>query len=545
MTFHADGSISTAVVPGVDNTLGGSINVENISLTADGQDAMTLRRMNIELGSVTAKSADISQILVEDGQFTCRRMANGNLRAAGLEIAPGGSASAANPAAVTSPTAATLAGTAQPQVPFPLTLNVKQLAVKHFRAVFRDDAVAPAAEVQFNVDDLLLSGIKLDPANLDSPVGIKGRFSAPGLWGSAAVDGTCKPFAATKTVELSVRADDVRPDVLRPYLEMAGIESDLKSGRLTCQTSADVTIAANGPLVVNARLTQVKWNDGGELFALDDVRIAGLGLAPGSVHVDSVDVVGPRLAARREASGAFSAGGFRLLPRRSMAKSLAAANVPTTVSKTSSNTRPATAPAALARLPKLDIGRFTWNGVGLQLNDQFDHADTTISIEDAGVELANIHVDFDPNAPAAAPGKIRAWLKAPGLAGRVEMKGTVHQLPGGMSADLEITGEKLSARLAAPYLKAFNIEPMLTDGSLHAKAHVDLTQTDEQVHANIVAEQVRFFDGAQEAMGIDKAVISGVEYVPGLLQVDSITLEKPRAARCASRAARCGPPESA
>ena len=193
-------------------------------------------------------------------------------------------------------------------------------------------------------------------------------------------------------------------------------------------------------------------------------------------------------------------------------------------------TKPADAAAALASLPVIDIGRFSWNGVKVQLTDNSAPQDqpTSLSVDDAGVELTGLHVDFDPNGPIAPPAQLHAFFKAAGLAGNIDVKGTISQTTGGLAADLEASGESLSATLAAPYLKALNIEPTLKDASFHAGLHVDMAQTPGGIAANVSATEVHLTDSTGELLSVGKAGITKINLAPSLLEVGEITLDKPR-----------------
>ena len=191
-------------------------------------------------------------------------------------------------------------------------------------------------------------------------------------------------------------------------------------------------------------------------------------------------------------------------------------------------TSPALQPTPLASLPRLDIAKFRWSGIQLQLEDAAGPQLTSLTIDDAGIELDDLHIDLHPNAPVGNPGKIRMWMKAPGLAGNIGLEGTLVQHPGGLSADVQVKGEKLSVLLAGPYLKALNIEPTLRDGSLKASAHVDVTQTETELSATVSASDVSVADAGEEVFGVDKAEIGGVSVKAGLLSVDAISLVKPR-----------------
>ena len=58
------------------------------------------------------------------------------------------------------------------------------------------------------------------------------------------------------------------------------------------------TLPADDRIAANARLKNIKLDDGNELLSMDDIHLAGIGIRRGSVRLDSIDVSGPRVAAR-------------------------------------------------------------------------------------------------------------------------------------------------------------------------------------------------------------------------------------------------------
>ena len=339
----------------------------------------------------------------------------------------------------------------------PYVWSIGELTLRRFNAAFQDEQVTPATNLQFGINDMTVRGIVGDPSNPDAPVSLVGHFRAPGIASTLTLEGSCRPFAAKQTLDLALTAGGVRPDALRPYLDAAGIQADLNSGTFTCQLSADVSASPAQSLVVNAELSKVRWADDKELLALDGVRISNLALSGDSIHVDSVAVVGPRFGVRREASGALGAAGFRRLVRPALANAAPANGASSPAVGPPAGALLVSPPGASGeteppqKLPKIDITRFTWNGVKVQLDDQAASPPTSVSIEDAGLEITGIHVDFDPQSTAGSQGTIHAWLKAPGLAGTLKLDGMVQQGPAGMKADLTVTGDHLCADLAVPY----------------------------------------------------------------------------------------------
>jgi hypothetical protein len=580
IAMTARGTIDLNVIPTNPNALTGAINLNTLAITADEQPAATMKSVAINLDSLSANAATISKIALADGTFLAQRTAAGGFKVAGFEFTPGTAADSptikpSTDTAAASSTQTTPAASSATAASAPFICTLTQFTLANFRASFKDAAVKPAADIEFLINDLTLKNLSTDPAQVNSPIAITGDFAAPGILRDVKIAGICQALAAKKTFSLSVNAGGIHPEALGPYFAMMGVDPTLKSAQFTCQVSADLSLPSDNSYSANAQLTNIKFEDGQELLALDDLKLSGIGIAPGTIRVDSIEVKGPRAAARREKSGTIWAAGFRLVSSAaksslqnpnssttpvlryseepgSSAKSPAlrstsepasgkqgnsetaskvATAAPSPRSKTASaTTRPAVNPS-LAALPKIDIGRFVWSGVQLTLDDEAapEGVPETIGIKDAGVELTGLHIDFDPNAPAAlSPAKLHAFVKAPGLASNIDLNGTIAQRPGGLTADLEITGEKLSAILATPYLKAMNVQPTLREGAIHANAHIDVAQLDDGISATVSASDFKLSDPTGELLGANEAAINGILLTADALEVGEVTLKKPR-----------------
>lgn len=511
----------------------GTVMVKNMSVTVDGREAAGVDSMVVGIDALSVAGAALSNVTIDGVRVNASRTAEGRLRFVGLELAPSGPSTApAAPAVAASPTATTGAATTQPHAAAALTL--KQLTIRNLRAAFRDGAITPVANLAFVIDQLELAGI--DSAQPDTPVGIAGTFSSPRVVNSIDLKGTMQPFAATRTLDAKLVAQGIRPDAIRGYLDAAGIESTLADGALTCDLRAAVAVLPDGAVRADARLANVRLADAaaGELLALATVDVSGLSLdSTGShVRVEAVDVTGPRLSARREADGTIVAAGIRMgrpaparLPVPAIAPGVAMAASGTAAPPAGSSSQPA------AFSPyRFELGRLTWKDVEVQFVDQAVAPATTVRMSKAGVELANIVVDLDPRAGATAPGEVRAWIAAPGVADRLQIEGSVTPNAGAVTADLKITGQGLRGDLIAPYLKGAGIEPALRNGSLQLRTRVAVSQKGKDaIAASLAVDMLRYTDGDQELLGLDRLLIDNVAVTPRDVAVTSVQMDKPRA----------------
>ena len=95
-----------------------------------------------------------------------------------------------------------------------------------------------------------------------------------------------------------------------------GIESTLRGATLVGKANAALQVNPDGELHADAVLSELYLADGSPLVSLNDVRMAGASFNPttGLIKVDSIDVTGPRLSARREMGGGLSVVGLRTRP---------------------------------------------------------------------------------------------------------------------------------------------------------------------------------------------------------------------------------------
>jgi len=130
---------------------------------------------------------------------------------------------------------------------------------------------------------------------------------------TATLDLSVRPLAARKTVDLKVHATGIRPDVAKPYLAMMGARSELNDAVFDCTANAAIVLNDDGSTTIDARASKVLLADGQELLNLEDATISGLRLDPARnlIRVESIDVTGPILAVRHDASGAIAALGFK------------------------------------------------------------------------------------------------------------------------------------------------------------------------------------------------------------------------------------------
>ena len=468
-----------------------SARLNGVGVVADERPVAGLDKISIDAAAIGPTFADLTRVAIDGGLAVAERGPTGAIRAAGMEFGP---------------------STAPPGEPSAFVLDLSSLEVRGIDARLVDHAVKPNVNLGVHLGQLLLKNLSTDPAKSGAPVELSAALVAPGIARSIRLDGSATHAGTRQTADLSLRLEGVKPDALKPYLDAVGVDCLLNDATLSCGVKAVLS-----PDGIDASLQDVKYTDGTDLLTFDDVRVKGL-KADDRLRVESIDIAGPALSARRTAAGLIEAVGFRARATPSATEAVDAIAP-----------APSTQPMAL---PKIEIGRLTWKGVRLTYEDLSVTPTTSIQLEDAGVELSELRLDDDPKNPSNKPAKIRAWVKAPGLAGELRLDGTV--LPGNALSvvELDLAGDGLTAQPIGTYLKSAGIEPVLRDGSLKAHVKVELKPTPDgtgMALSTLSISDVLLKDASGELAGMDSLSVRGLALRGGETEVGVIDIAKPRA----------------
>src|SRR5690606_38537652 len=171
------------------------------------------------------------------------------------------------------------------------------------------------------LDHLTARDIVFDSANSDGVIALDGAATLPGVIKAITWEGTVSPFSYERRASIQVRADGIKPDRLRPYLEAMGLESQLSEGVFTMNVDAASTAGAQHS-TTTARLSNIRLTDrDATLLAMSSAAITGFSVDPldGAIHVEAIDITGPTLGLRLDADGALAALGLRTRVNREAA----------------------------------------------------------------------------------------------------------------------------------------------------------------------------------------------------------------------------------
>ncbi len=504
-------------------SLAAGLSFDNVNAIADGNRFFGLDHFSVDASSLDESNAEFSKLSISGVRFDAERDADGGIHFAGASWNPSQHPPTQTPALALPPATPKTGPT-----PKPISVSLAALEIKDVQAAFHDRYITPTADLSIVVDDL-----EAACPTVGGKTGQMGTFTArlhaPGLIKLISLEGKADLSGKQQTAKLSVQADGINPAAAHPYLDAAGLESLLHDASFGCQAHA-VILPGAGLTVSDAQLDRMVLRDEGkDLFALAGVHLADAGLDSEShrLHVGKLEISGPRLAARREPTGALTLLGFRTRPPKPSATETSVAVV-----STSLETRPAVAATDQTSpgLPGLQIGHFAWKDLGFSFDDAFSKPPVSVALKDALVEVDNLVIDPNSKGPAGVPAKLNAWLTAPGLAERLSAQGTITPKAGGASLAVDVRGTNLSGDAIAPTLKALGIEPLIHNASLQLHATADVKDSAQGLGATLDVNDLLFRDGEHELFGLDGFGVHDVLLGSKEMSVGEVSVHKPRSA---------------
>jgi len=555
VSFDLDARVAAETAIPYGDALAAHLSLEGIKAVVDGDEALALDSLLIEARALGRGFAELSNLVVEGGRGRARRLPSGVLRAAGFEFIGAGSVPPSGNArpdetepAVEANAAAAAEGdgsqsaSSTAQQSASSTAERSTLAWILDRAVLRDvtvslrdESVTPAADLALTLEELIALDAADDPCRPLRPIRFTTLFRAPGVADSIELTGEAVVFTPDRTFDAKLNVAGIEPLALEPYLAAAGVESLLHSGRFSCTMQAAVFPLDEGATGAEAVLRDIVLENAGELFGLDSIRIAGVAIGPRgeSIGVDSVAISGARCTVRREATGALNALGFRVMAAQSSSEAAPSPTATPAAAAAPAMDEGAAQEAAdrvgeTANPPRLSLGRILLEKNRLRLIDEGVDPATDIVLADAGVELTDLVID--PAADRPSPVGIRAWLEAPGVAESVIASGTIVPDLRAPSLDIVVTGKGVSARAAAPYLKAAGAEPALEDGAFSFRIGADVALEENATSADLSVKDFIFTEAGSELLGADALRVDGMHLLPGGIRIEAVEIERPRAA---------------
>jgi hypothetical protein len=513
--------VALKLTPGQQAAMNGTAAVRDVRLLGGADEAVALKQAQVQIAELSPSRLHVSKVAAQGGLLRLTRTPEGLITFATLSPSPATQPATAPamtaPALATAPPATAPAGT-------PFNWRLDELVATDLRGEFRDQLAAPerkfeAAVRSFEVRNLAATGKPDDVATL------KLAMAVPNVAADVKIEGRATPFADAPGATIVFDATGVRPDAIRPYLRPLGIEPTLAAGTFHATLEASAKdLTGESPQLAFA-LNDVRLDDGGAgLLRMDSVRVMGLKRDPasGAIEVAQIAATGPTLTVRRLDEQTIEVPGVRYR-RASSPRAAVTAAAPGSAGASPSQGADSGRPP----LPVVRIGKLTWGGANVRLEDRSTAGTEPIDLSDAQLELSGFVLDLRPDAPPAQPGKITGRFKSPGLAEAVTLDGTLTPGAGSMAADVTVGGTGLDLRRLAPYLKPLGIEPWLARGALKAAARATIAQSDQALRLAADVHDVELSDGdarllALEKLGVDRVEISAAGY-----DVGDVTVSKP------------------
>lgn len=508
----AELTVETSAVEGSRQALMGTVALRNVRIYGDGSDALKIDSIVLSPRYIGPDRIDAGTITISDVTASAKRTPEGIAFGGLLYSGPIQRTPATQPS--TTP-AEPLAASTQPSA-FP-AVSLDELVVRNVRLTFADQAIEPAARLGLTLKNLRLANLATYAGTGRRPVELSAEMAAEGIAQTITIHGRADPFAAAKNGSFAMHIGGIRLDALRPYLEAAGLESTLEDAALNCELSATFKTRPDGVLEGEIKANDVSFSDRAPLLKLTNAQVTGCEIDPKTlaVRIGAIDIAGPSISGWRDAKGQMTILGMRTKP--AVVKPVASTAEP----------RPAAASSVVLPIPHIRVDRFTWKDIRLDLQDDYARPATKLAITDAGIELTDIDLESTATTQPAQEGKLRAWIKFPGVVDDLQMTGTFTPTLRSAKLATDTRMEGITGALIAPYLSVAGITPVLKKGSFtaHTESFVELTPGG--LVAELLLKDLRLEDDGRLLMGISGMQVEGFRMESPLLEVRSARLNHP------------------
>ena len=475
-----------------------AMKLTDLHADSDGIEAAGCDSVNIVAPVVNSTEAHVSDIAVENVRLDAARSSQGAMRFLGLEFftPPSPTTQPTKTAAMPTPPATATTN------PAGFQLTVDRLDFKNLSTVFEDAAATPPAKLAMIVDDVSIAPIVIDSRHADQATNFKITMHAPGIAQAISIDGSAQLASQSKSAHVNVAATGLGLTAIETYLKPLGIESTLADARFKATLEANWSMLPN-QIKAALSLHDVELADAnGSLLALSAATIDGLSLDTntGGISFDQVQLTGPALIARREATGVLDLLGLRLHP-----------NTVAPVAATNATATPVpTAPTTAAPLPPIAIHSFKWSDIQFQFVDQTVSPEARFDIGNARIEAHDLSLDLS-STKSGPPAQITATIDAPGLIDHGQLDASLHAVPHGLAMDsVEMTANGLNLAKLAPYLKPLGIQPTIATGAFHVHAAGAFTQEASGPQVSVDVSALHLAEAQRELLGLNQLHVDGL-----------------------------------
>jgi hypothetical protein len=465
-------------------TLAGALEIPRCEFVADLERQAAVST-SVAIRSLTRRGIEFDGVDLSV-EAAAARLADGALRACGVEFRPTPgpatkpdvceSAPHATPAPV-APAAPAAPAAAPPPAPF--TISIAQ-ARPRLSIKLRDEAVAPAADLEVALHDSTIRNFTLDPARAHEPIEIELALDAADA--HVTLHGKGVPLAAKQSVELALSVALPHGIVrLAPYLTLAGIASTLEDAKLSLEGNADFEADPAGAFALNATLSRLALTDRGGsevLLALERFAATGVVFDPaGPIRVGDVRL--EKLTTRAFTDDAHA---LRFLGLRTLA--------------------PVLAPSA----QPLDL-----------------------ELSDLGLELKGFELGAKVDAPEPPPATFALTTSVRDVCDELALRGTLKSRPGSLdvAAEATFTAKGLRTKKIDPLLEGTAIRGELAEGALSLGLAAKLRQDGATLHAQADLTDLHFGDGDRALVALGALHVSETTIGADGIRVGRVAIERP------------------
>lgn len=536
--------------------------------SADGETSAQLDSVTVRVPHYSGHAIATDEVLVQGGLAHASRNRDGHLEFGGFALVPAiaqGSATVADSAGsnsgqVSSPddsaatpasespsneesTAHTSAEPAKVEAPSaapesqpgdakpPLELRIPSLRVENMALAWSDHAVAPAAQVDVQLERARLGPIQRVVGQTPPPIQLDVAMSLPRTIETVRVEGVLQAFAEEQTVDLQLSADGVTLRALEPYLAAAGLQSEWRGGSWNARIQAKTHVEASGVRHAQAQLGDVRLQSGPDGLSLDSVSVEGVRLDPAQAltHIDAVRITGLRGAAIRDEAQVWNSLGFAFEGSQGTPK--AAAPAPSSEAAPASapnKTQPAAGPA-----PRFELDQLVWENTHFELRDESLASMPTQVFDGLNLRAENITLGRPANGEPDPPAQFELSLRAEELAERLALTGTLENLadeqsPLHLTWSAQVTGTGLQLTPLEPWLTEFGVESHWDQATLRGDLQGFVQQQGDTLRAKAEARDLAFENQGVAWLALEALEVPEVVVAPGSIVVQPISITGPR-----------------
>jgi len=472
ISFGCDAKLRLAPADAKERSLTGSFDLARCEVAADLERQVAVTAA-VKLGSLTRRGAVLDGVdLSVEAAVT--RLADGALRACGVELRPPSPA----PAPTGEPSAAAPKPATHEGAAAPFLLSIAEVRPR-LQLRLRDEAVAPAADLEVALHDSTLRNFTLDPARKSEPIEVALALDAAGA--QVTIGGKVVPFDAKRSAELALAVALPKGlAALAPYLEPTPVASTLEDAKLSFEVSAQLAEGPAGALEIEAALARLALTDRGGsdvLFALERLAATGVVLDPaGPIKIGDVRLEKLHARAFTDEERSLRVAGLR--------------------------TR---APVIAPNAPPVDL-----------------------ELSDVGLELHGLELGARPGAePPPATFALRAAMRD--LCDELSLAGTLQLRPGPLdvTAQVKVAVKGMRTTQVEPFLEAAGIRGDLADGSLGFELSAAAKQDGKTLRAQAQLTGLSFQDGARPLVALAALRAPDVQIDDDGIRLGKIALEQP------------------